>query len=147
MKVFFVRPRLAFGSKVNKRRHVAKLQTLGITHVVDLRGYHSKKLHSFERIWLGFRDDGKPRPRWFYGRALGFYKQAMRLPRTKVFLMCRVGRRRSPSLAYFLLRASRIGPRKAQALVRKARPCAMVVPAYRESGELYLRRRERWQNA
>jgi len=66
LKAFFVQPKLAFGSKVNKRRHVVQLRALGITHVVDLRGYHSKKLHSFKSVWLGFRDDGKPRPRWFW---------------------------------------------------------------------------------
>jgi hypothetical protein len=147
VKAFFVHPRLAFGSKVNKRRHVAKLQTLGITHVVDLRGYHSKKLHSFKSIWLGFRDDGKPRPRWFYGKALKFYQKAVSQPKTRLFLMCRVGKRRSASLAYFLLRASGIGPRKSEGLVRKARPCARIVRSYRESCEEYLRRRKRWCSA
>ncbi len=142
MKAFFVNERLAFGSKVNKHRHVAQLRALGITHVIDLRGYHSKKLHSLKRIWLGFRDDGKPRPRWFYGKALKFYQKAMRQPNTRVFVMCRAGKRRSASLAYFLLRASGMSARRAEALVRRARPCAMIVRAYRESCEEYLRRGE-----
>src|SRR5712692_4684620 len=144
LKAFFVHPRLAFGSKVNKRRHVVQLRALGITHVVDLRGYHSRKLRRFKKIWLGFRDDGKPRPRWFYGKALKFYQKAMSQPKTRLFLMCRVGKRRSASLAYFLLRASGMSARRAEALVRRARPCAMIVQAYRESCEEYLRRRERW---
>ena len=147
LKAFFVHPRLAFGSKVNKRRHVVRLRALGITHVVDLRGYHSKKLHSFRSIWLGFKDDGKPRPRWFYGKALKFYQKALRQPKATIFVMCRAGRRRSASLTYFLLRASGIGPRKAQALVRKARPCAKIVRSYRESCEEYLRRKKRWSSA
>lgn len=126
MKAFFINGRLAFGSKVNKQRHVEKLRALGITHVVDLPGYHSKKLREFNTVWLGFKDNAKPRPRWFYGRALSFHEQAMSQPQIKVFVMCRAGKRRSPSLTYFLLRASGISPRKAQATVRRARPCAMA---------------------
>ncbi len=146
MKAFFVNERLAFGSKVNKHRHAEKLRTLGITHIVDLRGYHSKKLREFRTVWLGFKDNGKARPRWFYSRALKFYQKAMRQPKTRVFVMCRVGKRRSASLAYFLLRASGSSGRRAEAHVRRARPCATVVPAYRESGEEFLRRRKRWLN-
>src|SRR5713101_3444603 len=139
MKAFFVSDRLAFGSKIRKLRHVKKLRSLGITHVINLRDYDSQKARRFRCIWLGFKDNAKPRPRWFYGRALKFYQKAMRHPKTRVFVMCRVGKRRSASLAYFFLRASGSSGRRAGALVRKARPCAMVVPAYRESGERYLR--------
>lgn len=143
MKAFFVSDRLAFGSKIRTLRHVKKLRSLGITHVVNLRDYDSQKARRFCCIWLGFKDNAKPRPRWFYGRALGFYRQAMSLPQTKVFVMCRAGKRRSASLAYFLLRASGIGPRKAEATIRRARPCVQIVRVYRESGENYLRMRRR----
>ncbi len=144
MIVFFVRKRLAFGSKATRIRHVAKLRALGITHVLDLRNYHSRKLHEFRTLWLGFKDDARPRPRWFYRRALRFYRQAMRKPGSKVYVMCRAGRRRSANMIYFLLRASGCGPQKAETTVRGARPCVQMVCAYRESGEEYLRRRERW---
>lgn len=63
----------------------------------------------------------------------------MKQPGSKVFVMCRAGRRRSANMTYFLLRASGVGPSEAEATIRRARPCIQIVRAYRESGEEYLR--------
>ncbi len=145
MKAFFVTRRLAFGSAITSWQHAERLRALGITHVVNLRwSTNNKKVRSFKHIWLRFHDDKKPRPAWFYRRALRFYQRAIGKPEGKLFVMCQHGICRSASLTYFLLRASRIGPRKAEALVLGARPRAKVMLAYRESCEEYLRRRGRW---
>lgn len=138
MIVFFVSKRLAFGSKVRLNRHVDRLRELGITHVIDVRMYPSKKLQKFKTIHLNFKDNARPRPMWFYARALRFYRKALEQPNSKVYVMCRAGRRRSASMTYFLLRAAGRSPTVAEAVVLKARPCAKVVKAYRESGEKYL---------
>ena len=140
MVVFFVGKRLAFGSKATRLRHVERLRAMGITHVLDVRKYRSRKLDQFKRICLNFKDDARPRPQWFYSRALAFYKKAMRQPGSKVFVMCRAGRRRSANMTYFLLRASGIGPSEAEAMIRRARPCIQIVRAYRKSGEDFLDR-------
>lgn len=139
MIVFFVSQRLAFGSKVRLNRHVEKLRSLGVTHVIDVRKYPSKKLRRFKTIHLNFRDDGRARPMWFYRRALHFYQSALEQADSKVYVMCRGGRRRSASMTYFLLRAFGLGPKTAESLVRQVRPCAQIVRAYRESCEEYLR--------
>jgi hypothetical protein len=139
MIVFFVGKRLAFGSKATRLRHVERLRTMGITHIIDVRKYPAKKLNQFNRVCLNFKDDARPRPQWFYSRALSFYKKAMRQPGSKVFVMCRAGRRRSANMTYFLLRASGVGQSEAEAIIRRARPCIQIVRAYRESGEEYLR--------
>ena len=40
---------------------------MGITHIVNLRhGKHGKKVSEFKNLWLPFRDDKEPRPKWFY---------------------------------------------------------------------------------
>ena len=71
MKVFWVSKRLAFGSAITTWGHVEQLQALGITHVVNLRhGKHGKKVCQFKNLHLPFKDDKKPRPRWYYGFAL-----------------------------------------------------------------------------
>jgi len=136
--VFFVTKRLAFGSKVRLNRHVEKLQELGITHVIDVRKYASKKLRKFRTVHLNFKDDARPRPMWFYDQALRFYRKALEQPNSKVYVMCRAGRRRSASMTYFLLRASGLGSNAAESTVRRARPCIQIVRAYRESSEHYL---------
>lgn len=139
MKAFFVNDRLAFGSAIKTWRHVEQLRALGITHVINLRrSTNNKRAQQFKHLWLPFKDDKKPRPAWFYSRAVRFYLRAMRRANSKLFVMCHHGICRSPALAYFLLRGSGISPSKAQALIRRARPCAQVVRAYRESGEDFI---------
>jgi protein-tyrosine phosphatase len=142
MIVFFVTKRLAFGSKVRLYRQVAKLRELGITHVIDVRLYPSKKLRKSKTIHLNFKDNARPRPMWFYVRALRFYRKALEQPNSKIYVMCRAGRCRSASLIYFLLRASGAPCSTAEKTVLRVRPSAKIVEAYRESGERYLRRRE-----
>jgi rhodanese-related sulfurtransferase len=138
--VYFVTKRLAFGSKVRLNRHVDKLRGLGITHVIDVRLYPSKKLRKFKTIHLNFKDNARARPMWFYARALCFYRIALERQNSKIFVMCRGGRRRSAWLTYFLLRASGKSPYSAETVVQGARPCAKIVKAYSESGEKHLRR-------
>jgi len=136
MRVCFVTKRLAFGSTMTKWSDVERLQTMGITHVINLRrNVNDKKVRQFKWLWLPFRDDKKPRPRWLYRKALKFYERAMDRQRTKVFVMCRLGICRSASLTYFLLRSDGKTELKARTLIRKARACAQISPAYRESGE------------
>jgi hypothetical protein len=140
---FFVTERLAFGGKCKLPRHIERLRSIGITHVIDLRRHHVKTLRIFRTLSLPCKDDGRPRPRRFYRDALAFYRKAMLQPRTKVFVMCHGGRRRSATMTYFLLRASGVNPREAGNTIRRARPGAQIVRAYAKSGEEYLRRMKR----
>jgi protein tyrosine phosphatase (PTP) superfamily phosphohydrolase (DUF442 family) len=140
MKAVFVTRRLAFGSGITKWRDVEQLRKLGITHVINLRrNIHDEKVRRFKSLWLPFKDDKLPRPRWFYKSALNFYQRAMRIRNAKVFVMCRLGICRSASLAYFLLRASGMSEKLAWTHVSDARPWATLCRAYRDSGEDYLR--------
>ena len=139
--------RLAFGSAVTTWGNVERLRALGITHIINLRwGKNNAKVRKFRHIWLRFHDDKKPRPGWFYKRALKFYRRAMKKRDTKLLVMCHHGICRSASLTYFLMRSSGKSVRKAERKVKTARPIARVAPAYRESGEKYLRRRKRHES-
>jgi protein-tyrosine phosphatase len=143
VKAFFVSRRLAFGSAIKSNTHVKTLKALGITHVINLRRSNNKQIQKLSHLWLPFPDDLKPRPRWFYKRTLKFYRKAMKQRDTKLFVMCHHGICRSASLAYFFLRHSGKTRNKAELKIKKARPTARVVPAYRESGEKYLERMQR----
>ena len=144
MKAFFVSKRLAFGSAIKTKTHVKQLRALGITHVINLRwSQNNAKVRKFHHIWLPFHDDKKPRPRWFYKRALKFYRKAMKKRDTKLFVMCHHGICRSASLTYFFLRTSGKSSRNAERRIKSARTVARVVPAYRESSEKYLPRIKR----
>ena len=141
MKAFFVSKRLAFGSAIKTKHHVKHLRALGITHIINLRwSQNNAKVRQFRHIWLRFHDDKKPRPRWFYKRALKFYRKAMTKRDTKLLVMCHHGICRSASLTYFFLLSSGHGRSSAEQRIRNSRPTARIVPAYRESSEKYLRR-------
>ena len=143
MKAFFVSKRLAFGSAIKTKTHVKKLKALGITHVINLRRSNNRRVQKFAHIWLPFPDDMKPRPRWFYKRTLKFHRRAMEQRDAKLFVMCHHGICRSASLTYFLLRLLGKSRVKAKLKIKRARPTARIVPAYRESGEKYLERTQR----
>ena len=132
--------RLAFGSAIKTKHHVKHLRALGITHVLNLRwSQNNAKVRQFRYLWLRFHDDKKPRPRWFYKRALKFYRKAMKKRDAKLLVMCHHGICRSASLTYFFLRILRKSRVVAEFRINSVRPTARVVPAYRESGEKYLR--------
>ena len=130
--------RLAFGSAIKTKTHVRQLRALGITHVINLRRSSNKQIEKFSHVWLPFKDDMKPRPKWFYKRTLKFYRKATKRRRAKLFVMCHHGICRSASLTYFFLRSAGKGRNKAERKIKTARAMARVVPAYRESGEKYL---------
>jgi protein-tyrosine phosphatase len=140
VKAFFVSKRLAFGSAIKTQTHVKQLRALGITHVINLRRSNNGHIKKFFHLWLPFKDDMKPRPKWFYKRTLKFYRKATNRRHAKLFVMCHHGICRSASLTYFFLRASGKNRNKADRRIKKARPTARVVPAYRKSGEKYLKR-------
>lgn len=144
MRAFFVSKRLAFGSAIKTKTHVKQLQALGITHVINLRRSNNRKVQKFAHLWLPFKDDKKPRPRWFYKRTLKFYRKVMKRRDAKLFVMCHHGICRSSSLTYFFLRRSGKSPYKAEHKIKNARPTARIVRAYRESSDEYLQRHKRW---
>lgn len=143
MTAFFVSKRLAFGSAIKTKSHVKQLEALGITHVINLRRSTNRKIQKFHNIWIPFKDDKKPRPRWFYKRSLKFYRKTMQRRTAKLFVMCHHGICRSASLTYFFLRSSGNSSGKAEFKIKTARPTARVVPAYRESAEKYLHQTKR----
>ena len=141
MRVFWVRRNLAFGSAIATWRDVEALQELGVTHVINLqRNKHTKKIRKFKSLWLPFRDDKKPRPKWFYRAALKFHRRAASDKSSKLLVMCHHGRCRSASLTYFLLRTTGVAAATAEAKVRKARTNAVLPRAYRDSCERFLER-------
>jgi protein-tyrosine phosphatase len=144
MKVFWATKRVAFGSTLVTWAHVRRLHEMGVTHVVNLRSSrrYRNKLRSFHQLWLPFPDDKQPRPAWFYRDALRFYKRVMDGSNSKVYIMCHHGICRSASLAYFLLRASGFTCTRAEKVVVRVRPRAIICRAYRECGEEFLAHRK-----
>jgi len=142
MRVFWVRRDLAFGSAIMTWRDVKVLRGLGVTHVINLlKNRNGKKIRRFKSLWLPFKDDKKPRPKWFYKAAFKFHERATRNTGSKILVMCHHGRCRSASLTYFLLRSSGMHTSKAKEKIWLARPTAMLPRAYRDSCEQFLNKK------
>lgn len=127
--VFFVSERRAFGSSITIKKDAKTLRSLGITHVINLRRSNSRKVRKFCHLWLPFKDDKKPRPRWLYQRTLKFYRKALKQRDAKLFVTCLHGICRSAFLTHFLLRFSGVDSKRAEVMIKKARPTASVVQA------------------
>jgi len=142
VKVFFPTKRLAFGSMITTWSDVEQLQALGITHVINLmRNTNNKKTESLSGSGFRLRTTRSLALAGSIEKLSSFNKRARQDRDRKVFVMCHHGISRSASMAYFLLRASGLGSDKAEATIRRVRPCAKIVRAYRESSEQYLLRK------
>lgn len=139
MKMFFAHPRLAFGGTLKNVKDVEKVANAGITHVINLRREDNPNLQWFDNLWVPFKDDKEPRPRWFFNQILKFAKKALSDPKSKLLVMCHWGMARSPSVVHFLLRAMGMSSKEAGKRIHQARPQAMVVPNYEESGGSFLK--------
>lgn len=126
----WVTDRIALGSAVTGPLHVQALLVDGVTHVLDCRAGHSSPgLYTGTGIVYrqhGVADDGRPKAdEWFWG-GIDFAMGALRSPRGKVLVHCRLGMSRSPSMVYAILRAQGVPPDEAKQRISKARVVARV---------------------
>jgi protein-tyrosine phosphatase len=126
----------------------------GVTHVVNCRAraqtWFAQDL-AVERAIFGrsnvmaapMWDDGRPQPPGRWSAAAVFAADALDSNSdAKVLIHCHQGRRRSVLLAYAVLRLRGHDPDGAVRLIVEHRLEAVVVPAYQESVEQWLRQRQ-----
>lgn len=113
----------------------------GITHVIDamaeINDYPLLKQHpKINYIWLGVADDGQPKPKEWFDRAITFALQAYQTPGAIIYCHCAAGVNRGPSLAYAILRS--LGDTRSEAYdrIKAARPQAMI--AYKPDADRAL---------
>ena len=131
---------------------VAGLAGRGVTHVVNCRSREEARLGgdlAAERAAFGvarvahapMRDLGfRQRPRLWAEAALFTARVLDDQPGARVLIHCTAGRRRSPMIAYAVLRLRGRTIGEAAALVLRYRPGAELVPAYVRSVEQWLAR-------
>jgi protein-tyrosine phosphatase len=125
----------------------------GITHVVNCRAraqtWFAQDL-AVEKAIFGrshvmaapMWDDGRPQPPARWADAAVFAASALRTDEeAKVLIHCHEGRRRSVLLAYAVLRLRGHDADDAARLITRHRLEAVVVPAYRDSVEQWIRGR------
>ena len=143
--------RIAIGS-VPPPESVAGLASQGVTHVVNCRAHGQVWLRgdlAAEQAVFGvarvahapMQDLGlRQRPRLWAEAACFAARVLEDQPQARVLVHCTAGRRRSPMLAYAVLRLRGRTAEEAAALVLKYRTEAQLVPAYVHSVEQWLAR-------
>lgn len=131
----WILPRLAVGSAPENEADARRLQSLGVTHVLDVRlpmdlGVNTTGAPALYAP-LGIRyhrtpmvDDGSQKPPATYVDAVSFIARALARPGTKVFVHCAAGMYRSPSVVYAALRAMGYSADDAWRTVRAGRSIA-----------------------
>ena len=146
--------RIAIGG-VPSARMVTRLAEQGVTHIVNCRSraqVHWSGDLAAERAAFGpgrvahapMQDHGLPQRPAVWAAAACFAAQVLtEQQHAGVFIHCSAGRRRSPMLAYAVLRLRGHDPGQAAALVLSYRTEAELVPAYVRSVERWLARAAR----
>ena len=129
---------------------VARLAEQGVTHIVNCRSRAQVRWSgdlAAERAAFGpgrvahapMHDHGLRQRPAAWAAAAGFAAQVLtEQQQAGVFIHCSAGRRRSPMLAYAVLRLRGHDRAEAAALVLRYRTGAMLVPAYVRSVERWL---------
>lgn len=126
----WVTERIALGSAVTGPLQVRVMIGDGITHVLDCRvEASSERLYAgtgIKYLQNGIADDGKPKPdEWFF-RGIDFATGALRHSWSKVFVHCRFGMSRSPTMVYAIMRAQGVPADEAKRLISAGRLVARV---------------------
>ena len=125
-----ITPFIYLGSNMCCGTHFKKLQDLGITADIDLQDIRDnfEKLEGVETfLWLPTKDHTSPsHKQLIIGiRAI----QALVASRTKVYVHCKFGHGRSPTLVIAYFMADGMTYEEAHAYVKKQRPEVHLLPA------------------
>ncbi|APR75863.1 Hypothetical protein A7982_01210 [Minicystis rosea] len=125
----WVTEHIALGSAVSEE-DIDVLVRDGITHVIDCRlGPGSKALYERTGIvylQIGVADDGKPKADEWFWSGIDFATRALRIPRSRLLVHCKMGMSRSPTMVYAILLTQGRSSEDAQALISKSRIVAKV---------------------
>lgn len=111
---------------------LAKLQALGITHIIDNRAEWSDEefvgsyAPEITYVWNGQDDAGQRMPDSWFETGVGAALGALARPENQVLAHCHMGINRGPSMAFAILLATGDSPVYALNAIRRARPIAAI---------------------
>lgn len=114
----------------------------GVTHIINAAQTESNddelvKLHPhLNYIHLGVDDDGKPKPKEWFDKAVRYALQAYQTPGATIYCHCAAGINRGPSLTYAILRALGLSRSEAFDMIKASRPQAQI--AYKADADRAL---------
>jgi dual specificity phosphatase 3 len=111
---------------MEKESDAAFLRDGGVTHVINgMRENTEEKWVlgvGMSYLHVPVEDDGKPKAVEWFKTAIEWALPILACPRNKLYVHCRGGNQRGPSLAYAILRATGLKPSDAEYVIRKRRP-------------------------
>jgi dual specificity phosphatase 3 len=121
---------------VSMATHVAQLEALGISHVIDCRpegqpdqAYVQRHAPQIDYLHLPQPDVGQAIPDQWFADGVDYALRALNDPAAKVLIHCQLGINRGPSMAFAVLLANGMTPDQARYAIVSARPIARLAYA------------------
>ncbi len=116
---------LLVGGEIKSYEDVAFLRIAGITHIINAMR-DNKEQPWMERYKVKYlfnptEDNGHTKPTAWFKPAIDFALKALEVPTNKIYVHCRGGSNRGPSLAYAILRARGFNECEAELAIRRVR--------------------------
>lgn len=117
----YITQRLATGARIATPADAAALAGGGITHVLNVCREPDAP-GPFEMLHLPLADDGQPKPPEWFLAGVRFALAALARPGPRIYVHCRAGIQRGPSMTYAILRVFGLPPKDAYDLLVRRRP-------------------------
>ena len=142
MDMSWVTDRIAVGGGIWVAENMEKIQSSGITHVIDMQiEFDDTPLalaHGIEVLWNPTDDDFEPKPAALFRRGVDFAQAAVVEKDAKLFIHCAAGVHRAPMMALAVLGSMGWSLEDAMQLIEGRRPVADFAEVYVRSVEEFL---------
>ena len=143
MDMTWVTPRIAVGGGIWTNANMAKVATVGITHIIDMQlEFDDTPLagpYGIEVLWNPVDDDFQPKAAEVFRRGIEFAQAALRNSEHKLLIHCAAGVHRAPMMALALLRVQGWDLYEAMDLIEDKRPVVDFADVYVRSVEDFMR--------
>lgn len=125
----YISQRVAVGAMIENMSQSFYLWHHGITHILNVATTDSKEHINLQLVkyhHLGQPDNGEPKPWHWFKFGVEWCLDALREPGNRIYIHCRAGHERSPSMALAVLLALGIPYNLAVEMIKRARPACGI---------------------
>ena len=151
MDMSWVTDRIAVGGGIWVAENMEKIQSSGITHVIDMQiefdDTNLAKPFGIKVLWNPIDDDFQPKPAGVFRRGVEFGLEALNETDAKIYIHCAAGVHRAPMMALALLRAMGHDLETAKDMIQSQRYVADFADVYVRSVESFISGYERQEQS
>jgi protein-tyrosine phosphatase len=143
MDLTWVTDRIALGGGIWHDAKMIEVVRAGVTHIINMQIEFDDtalaKPYGVKVLWNPTDDDFEPKPAALFERGVGFAQEALREPRSKLFIHCAAGVHRAPMMTLAVLRSMGWTLEEAIRTIEGKRPVVDFAEVYVESVETFIK--------